>query len=198
MFGDVEKNSKGYEMILLQEIGTCLSGGTPSTSFAKYYKGNIPWITTISLGKTYIDKDDAVALITEEAVSHSATKIIEPNSILFGTRVGVGKSSINKVPMCTNQDIAAITNISKNYNSIFLKEVLEKYSNYFERQKRGTTIKGIKLDVLKNIKIPIVDITIQKKYEELVKLIDKQKFNYIEKIKLLNKLKNIQGAKKNE
>ena len=189
MFGDIENNSKRYGTLKLSEISKCLTGGTPSTSHSEYYQGNIPWITTVSLGKNYIDEKDAVSFITEDAINNSSTKIINESSILFGTRVGVGKSSINKVKICTNQDIVAITNISQKYNLLFLKHLLDQYNKYFESQKRGVTIKGIKSETLKNINIPIIDINIQNKFADFVKQFDKQKFELQNSLKKIERLK---------
>lgn len=188
MFGDININSKNYKTKKLNEISDCLIGGTPSTSKKEFYNGDIPWITTVSLGKNYIDNSDAVSFITEEAVVNSSTKLIEKDSILFGTRVGVGKCSINKVPLCTNQDIIAITNISKEYNLVFLKHVLDQYNEYFNNQKRGATIKGIKSDTLKNIDVPILSIELQNRYAQIVEQIDKQKFVFEKNLKKLEEL----------
>ncbi len=187
MFGDININSNNYKTIKLKEISDCLTGGTPSTANKEYYQGSIPWITTVSLGKNYIDESDAVSFITQQAIDNSSTKLIAKNSILFGTRVGVGKCSINKVPLCTNQDIVAITNISKDYNLVFIKHVLDHYNNYFENQKRGATIKGIKSETVKNIDIPEVDIVIQNKFASIVEQIDKQKFVNANLLQLLVK-----------
>lgn len=102
MFGDVQ-NAKKHSNKQLKDICNTVTGGTPSTKHAEYYNGTIPWISTVSLGPNYIDGTTAKAFITQEAVDNSSTKIIPSDSILFGTRVGVGKSSINQVEMCTNQ-----------------------------------------------------------------------------------------------
>ncbi len=176
MFGNIRVNSKNHEQIKLRDISLMTTGGTPSRTRPDYFEGNLPWITTVSLGKVEIDGTDAVEFITEEAVNCSSTKIIPAGSLLFGTRVGVGKISLNKVPMCTNQDIVAITNVSKDYNLIFLKSVIDSYSDYFNEQKRGATIQGIKVETLKNIDIPKVEIELQKDYSMLVQQIDKLKF----------------------
>src|SRR5690606_8499378 len=77
---------------------------------------------------------------------------------------------------CTNQDIAAITEISKDYDLIFLKMVLDSYSEYFNNQKRGATIQGITTDTLKNIYVPIIDLESQKEFSKFVKQVDKLKF----------------------
>ena len=84
--------------------------------------------------------------------------------------------------MCTNQDIVAIMNIDDNrYNQIFLKNVIDVYFEYFNNQKRGATIQGIKSEVLKNINIPVVDISLQNQFATFVQQVDKSKFSCIMK-----------------
>ncbi|MGE4385501.1 MAG: restriction endonuclease subunit S [Endomicrobiaceae bacterium] len=191
MFGDPLTNSKKWEISSLEKHCVFKSGGTPSRKKKKYFLGTIPWITTVSLGKNKINDEDAIALITKDAISNSSTTIIEPNSLLFGVRVGVGKISINTVPMCTSQDIVAITNINKkNFNIVYLKKTLETFSQYFNEQKRGATIKGITINTLKSTFIPIPPIKLQNQFAEFIEEIEKQKLlinKSLEKFELLYK-----------
>ncbi|MEX6585215.1 restriction endonuclease subunit S [Paraclostridium bifermentans] len=177
MFGNIITNSYKWDTVKLKDICMLKSGGTPSRSKPEYFKGVIPWITTVALGKNLIDGNDAVEYITQDAVDNSATKLIPEGSLLFGMRVGVGKISVNSVPMCTNQDIMAITEIdTSKYNLIFLKKIIESYSEYFNNQKRGATIQGIKSETLKEIKIPIIETQLQTQFVEVVEQVDKLKF----------------------
>ncbi len=175
MFGNNIINDKKWKQINLEDISEIKSGGTPTRENPEFFKGTIPWITTVSLGKNVINENDAVEFITEEAINKSATKLIEKNSLLFGIRVGVGKISMNEVPMCTNQDIVAITKIDSRFRKLFLKKVIEEYSDYFNSQKRGTTIQGITTKILKKIKIPVVELELQDLFINFLKQIDKQK-----------------------
>ena len=176
MFGNIITNSKNWETVKLKDICLLKSGGTPTRSKPEYFQGDIPWITTVALGKNFINENDAIEYITQEAISNSATKLIKENSLLFGMRVGVGKTSINTVPMCTNQDIMAITEIdTTKYDLIFLKKIIESYSEYFNNQKRGATIQGIKSDTLKEIEIPIISSEAQNQFADFVKQVDKLK-----------------------
>ena len=176
MFGDLISNPK-YKGIELGTICKTISGGTPTTKHPEYYSGNIPWVTTVQLGANYIDGSCAKAYITKEAIDNSATHLIPANNILFGTRVGVGKSSINTEPMCTNQDINAIVNIdTKKWNLLFIKLVLDNYESHFDRIKKGATILGINTNDLKNVMIPDVGKEMQNTYAIFVEQIDKSKF----------------------
>lgn len=186
MFGNIITNSKNWETVKLKDICLLKSGGTPTRSKSEYFQGDIPWITTVALGKNFINENDAIEYITQEAISNSATKLIKENSLLFGMRVGVGKTSINTVPMCTNQDIMAITEIdTTKYDLIFLKKIIESYSEYFNNQKRGATIQGIKSDTLKEIEIPIISSEAQNQFADFVKQVDKLKFEMEKSLKEL-------------
>ena len=176
MFGDMQKGSK-YKGIPLRELCTTMSGGTPSTKYPEYYEGDIPWISTVSLGPNHIDGSTAKGYITQEAIDNSATKLIPAGNILFGTRVGVGKSSLNDVDICTNQDIVAIVGIDENrFNRLFIKHVLDAYQPYFDSIKKGATILGITGDDLKDSLIPEAPIEVQLEFESFVEQVDKSKF----------------------
>ena len=175
LFGDVQHEEK-YKGIQLRELCLTMSGGTPSTKFPEYYEGDIPWISTVSLGPNYIDGTTAKGYITQEAIDNSTTKLIPAGNILFGTRVGVGKSSLNKVDICTNQDIVAIVGIDESkFNRLFIKHVLDAYQPYYDSIKKGATILGITGDDLKDTLIPNVPIETQIEFEKFVNQVDKSK-----------------------
>lgn len=188
MFGELLHANK-HKTVKLGDICSTISGGTPSTKHLEYYGGNIPWVTTVQLGPNYISKEDAKTFITQEGINNSATHLIEENSILFGTRVGVGKSSINVDKMCTNQDINAIVNIDNSkWEILYIKYVLDQYQPYFNNIKKGATILGITIEDLKNIEIPDVNKIMQKEFTSFVRHLDKSKFAIKEVMKNAQKI----------
>lgn len=157
--------------VRLGEICDFQSGGTPSKNNQKFFDGDIPWITTVALKGLGIDGSDAANWITEEAIKQSAAKIVPANSIMIGTRVGVGKVAINLVDMSTSQDIVSLIGIDETrWCKEYLCKCLIGKSQYLNSQARGATIKGIKIDTLANLKIP--EISIEKQYE-VSRIIDK-------------------------
>ncbi|MBQ8722937.1 MAG: restriction endonuclease subunit S, partial [Opitutales bacterium] len=113
------------------------------------FKGNIPWITTVALNGRYVSEENAVEFLSELALEKSATRLVPANSIMIGTRVGVGKVAINSTPMATNQDIISLTMIDeKIWHKPYLLKSLLSLATYFQSQARGATIKGIKIDTL--------------------------------------------------
>ena len=142
-FGHLPEQFK-HETIELGCIADMLSGGTPSSKHPEYYGDKYPFITTPCLGKNYINENDAVTWLSERGVENSSTHIIPAYSIMYGNRVGVGKSSINTCEMCTNQDILSFYNINTSkYDLLFVKKVMDQYFDYIDLQKRGSTIKEI-------------------------------------------------------
>ena len=177
MFGNVV-NSPKYSGIPLGTICSTLSGGTPTTKIPEYYQGDIPWISTPYLGNNHINGNTAKAYITEDAIKNSATHLIPANTIMFGIRVGVGKSSIIDEPMCANQDTVALMGIdTEKYNLLFIKHTLDGYQSHFDSIKKGATILGITTDDLKKVLIPDVDIKLQNQFADFVEQTDKLKFD---------------------
>lgn len=142
-------------MAKLGEICTFQSGGTPSKSNSAFFGGSIPWITTVALNGGMIDGENAVACITDEAIQKSAAKIVPANSIMVGTRVGIGKVAINMVPMSTSQDVVSLINIdTARWDKGFLCKFILAKNDFLMAQARGATIKGIKIETLADLDIP--------------------------------------------
>ena len=185
MFGTSEYAWK-YQTTKLENLASFKTGGTPDRKKMDQYVGTIPWITTISLGESYIDSSNAVNYISQKAINESSTHLIPENSLMLGIRVGVGKCSINKEPICTNQDIVSLYNIKKEINPLFLKKVIDDCEKQFNENKRGATIKGVTTGFVKNLDIPTPPIELQNQFADFVKHIDKLKFR-----KNITKLRNI-------
>lgn len=176
MFGENPVESGKWKVEKLSSICKVQTGGTPSRMHPEYFEGNIPWITTANLGVNELNYDDAMEYITQEAVDNSATKIIPAHSLFIGIRVGVGKCSINNVDMCSNQDICGLSGFDvARTNLLFVKKVIDSYEDYFDNAKRGTTIKGVKSDTIKELKIFLPELELQTTFAEYVQKIDSAK-----------------------
>lgn len=167
-------------MARLGDICTFQSGGTPSKTVPAYYQGNIPWITTVSLTGGRISSEAAIEYITDQAIRESAAKIVPQNSIMVGTRVGVGKVAINTVPMSTSQDIISLLNIDEStWDKDFLCKFIAAKSAYLNSQARGATIKGIKIETLASLDLPEITLEEQKHIsrviDEVLKLVKYRK-----------------------
>lgn len=151
-----------------------LSGGTPTTSRADYWKGEIPWITSKWLGEK-LELTTGEKFVSEEAVKKTATKIVPKNSIIFATRVGVGKVGINRIDLAINQDLAGVLIDNERHDIKFLAYQLrlDSIQQYVAMNKRGATIKGITRDCLEQIRLNLPPLPEQKKIAHILSTVQR-------------------------
>jgi type I restriction enzyme S subunit len=161
-----------WETTMLDAVATkFLSGGTPPTKNEEYWKGPVPWITSKWLNAgLYLDSGEK--FISEEAVKRSATVVVPLNSLIFATRVGVGKVSINRIDLAINQDLAGILLDTNRYDIRFLAYQLrsDRVQKVVEAYKRGATIQGITRDNLKSLEIYVPPLVEQQKIASILGL----------------------------
>ena len=129
-----------------------IGGGTPDRNNSSYWGGSIPWASVKDL------KHDEIVTtqesITIQGLENSSTKLVEPGTVIVATRISLGKVSAAKTRLAINQDLKGL---------VLVPNVLDKYLTYnlksraleIERKGTGATVKGIKLDELKLLRIPI-------------------------------------------
>jgi type I restriction enzyme, S subunit len=79
----IKSTPNNWPTIQLRDCGKWYSGGTPNTSIAEYWNGNIPWITASSLKNFYIT--DSERRVTQVGLQNGTRKV-PLNTILFVVR----------------------------------------------------------------------------------------------------------------
>ena len=95
---------KGWKVGVLDDMIELLSGGTPRTSVAQYWDGNIPWYTAKdapSLSDIFVIETERK--ITQAGVENSATKILPAGTTVITARGTVGRLACLGIPMAMNQ-----------------------------------------------------------------------------------------------
>jgi len=118
-----------------------VGGGTPSTSIAEYWDGDIPWITSADIhGLKDIRPRKS---ITELGIENSATNLVPAGSLIVVTRVGLGKIALANTSLCFSQDSQALTGnnslVFPYYSLYYLSDAVQR----FKYEHRGTTIAGV-------------------------------------------------------
>lgn len=152
-------------------LGSFMGGGTPDKSVEAYWDGSIPWISSSDLVEDSIYDLKVSRHITPTAVSASATKIIPKGSLLFVSRVGVGKVAIADRDICTSQDFtnfqpAHLLNSFVAYFFSAHKWILKSFS-------QGTSIKGFTKEDLANFQLPFPELAEQQKIADCLTSLDK-------------------------
>jgi len=153
-------------------------GGTPNKAIEGYWNGNIPWMSVKDLKSTVVKT--TINTITPTGLANSAANLITKGSLIIATRMAVGKVVYAGMDTAINQDLKAITVSSGLYHK-YLFYQLNSMQDYFERNSKGATVKGIKLDVLRDLEIPLPPLEEQKKIAAILDAAD----DYRQKTKAL-------------
>lgn len=129
---------------------TIIGGGTPSKAIPEYYQGDIPWMSVKDMNKHILT--DTVDHITNDAVENSSTNIIPAGTPIIATRMSLGKIVIASFDSAINQDLKALF-LSSGVDRNFFIHWYRSQAQLIESLGTGTTVKGIRLEVLKALSI---------------------------------------------
>lgn len=161
---------KGWEVRPLGTVIVFAGGGTPSKGVARYWIGDIPWVSPkdVKLDVIY-DSEDHVNL---EAVENSATKLLPRDSILVVTRSGILARTVPIAiagrDLTVNQDLKALLP-SKKCDPKFLFYFLKaREANLLEKVTRGATVHRIATDDIRHLALPLPPLPEQKRIVEVL------------------------------
>jgi type I restriction enzyme S subunit len=146
----------------LGNLVTIKGGGTPSKKVKEYWNGDIPWASVKDLkSRLLLSTEDS---ITSLGVEKSATNIIPKGTIIVPTRMALGKVAIAALDLAINQDLKALFVIDeKVLDKAYFSRFLESRAKYIESEGKGATVKGITLDFLKGLDVPLPPLEEQKR-----------------------------------
>ncbi|MDL0420469.1 restriction endonuclease subunit S [Caldibacillus thermoamylovorans] len=143
---------KGWKIGSINDLGTIVSGGTPSKKKEEYYtEHGIPWITPkdLSLNKNRFISRGTID-ITEEGLKNSSAKLMPKGTVLFSSRAPIGYIAIAKNEVSTNQGFKSIIP-KNNIGSEFVYQFLKMNKEIIESRASGSTFKEISGGELKKI-----------------------------------------------
>jgi type I restriction enzyme S subunit len=154
-------------------VDKIIGGGTPSKSNNSYFEGDFPFMTVkdmkVSRPLDTIDK------ISQEAIKNSSTNVIDKGTLIISTRMGLGKIVSVDFPVAINQDLKALY-LTKLINKSFFEYQYRYLAKHIESLGTGTTVKGIRVDTLKDIQLSIPplneQIRIANKLDSLLAKVD--------------------------
>lgn len=176
-----------WEEKKLGSLGEFKGGGTPSKQNDEYWMGTIPWISSSDINDNDINTIKISRFINEKSIKESATKIIPKNSILFVSRVGVGKLAVNLHELCTSQDFTNF--IPTDTNSYYLGYLFQAKKSILESFNQGTSIKGFTKNDIETLKISLPSKEEQEKIASFLTSVDTKIEQLTKKEALLQKYK---------
>lgn len=160
------------EDTLLKIVG----GGTPSKTIPEYYQGDIPWMSVKDMNKHTLT--DTVDHITPDAVKNSSTNIIPAGIPIIATRMSLGKIVTASFDSAINQDLKALF-LTNDIERNFFLHWYRSQAQLIGSLGTGTTVKGIRLEVLNSLSMNLPPLAEQKiiaeKLDTLLAQVDRTK-----------------------
>ena len=163
------------------------AGGTPSSTVARYYNGDIPFLSISDITKQGKYVSHTEKHINESGIEDSSAWIVPSNSLIFSMYASVGLVCINTVPLATSQ--AMFSMVLKDCRMI---EYIYYYLNFFRdteihRHIETGTQSNINAETIRNIEIPFQSN--HSKLVETINSIEKRLNNEKDMLSLLVDLK---------
>lgn len=178
---------KGWEIKKIQEIGTVVAGGTPSTKVEEYYDGEIPWITPKDLSgydRKFISKGERS--ITQLGLDKSSAKLMKKGTVLFSSRAPIGYIVIAENTVTTNQGFKSIVCNEEIINNNYVYHYLKFNKDKIESVASGSTFKEVSGATMKNLDIILPEKSLLDKFKEVLGSYDNiMRKNYLENDSLI-------------
>ena len=160
-----------WELRKLGEIADIIGGGTPSTSFADYWDGDIDWYSPAEIGSNrYVS--DSIRKITKLGLEKSSTKILPVGTVLFTSRAGIGNTAILRKEGCTNQGFQSIIPRKNILDTYFLYTLTPQLKRYGELMGAGSTFVEVSGRQMEKMPLNIPSLEEQKKIGKLFEFLD--------------------------
>ena len=94
-----------WDEATLSELADIRSGGTPSTSDATLWDGDIAWVTPTDItaldGRKFLS--GTTRTISRAGLRHSSAELLPEGTIVMTSRATIGECAISAIPLTTNQ-----------------------------------------------------------------------------------------------
>ena len=174
-----------YSSVPLGDLVTISGGGTPNRNNDAYWGGSIPWASVKDLKD--ISLSGTQETITPEGLSDSASNLIPAGSVIVATRMGLGKVAINTMDVTINQDLKAFS-CGADLEPRYLLYFLLSNASHLDSMGKGATVKGITLDVLKDLSVPLSPLPEQKRIAAILDKADSIRRKRQEAVRLTEEL----------
>ena len=175
-----------WEEVKLGDLFEITSGGTPSRDNPNFFGGSIPWFKTGDLKSSRLS--NAEEFITQEALDSSSAKLFPKDTVLFAMYgATIGAAGILTIEAATNQACAAFLP-SKQVSPEFLYYFFLHNKQQFINRGVGGAQPNLSGRLLKDIKIPLPPLPIQKKIAAVLEKADELRRKREEQIKRLDDL----------
>lgn len=148
------------------------SGGTPLSTRADYYGGDIPWLRTQEV--RYTDVLDTEVKITQAGLENSAARWVAPNSVIVaisGAGVTRGRVAVTRIALTTNQHCCALAvDASKAHYRFVYYWLVKQYDDLRSRGQGNRS--DLNMGIVKGYPIPLPSLDEQRRIVSILETFD--------------------------
>lgn len=178
MFGDLNRNTKGYDLRPLSELLLIERGGSPRP-IADYITEADDGVNWIKIG----DAEEGSIYITHtnEKIKPEGTqksRYVKPGDFLLSNSMSFGRPYILTIDGYIHDGWLVLRDEREAFNKKFLYALLS--SNYasssFESMAAGSVVKNLNKDLVGRLMVPVPSMNEQKQYADFLEQSDKSKY----------------------
>ena len=155
----------------LSEICNIIGGGTPKTSIAEYWNGEIPWLSVVDFNDDYRNVYTTEKNISELGLQNSSTKYLQKGDIIISARGTVGALAQVGRDMTFNQSCYGLKANTHSTND-FLYYLVKNSLRELKQQVHGSVFDTITRDTFDKISINLPPLAEQKSIASILSSLD--------------------------
>jgi type I restriction enzyme, S subunit len=152
---------EGWDVLPFTDVADVLSGGTPRTTEAEYWGGDIPFFTPRDA------PDELVVVATEKTITERGlarcnSRLYPAGTVFITARGTVGKVAIAGVPMAMNQSCYALCGIDGGQEYVLFALLAQ--IQYLKMNTGGATFDTVIVDTFRRMGVPRAPAALTRKF----------------------------------
>ena len=156
----------------LSQIMDIIGGGTPKTSIAEYWGGEIPWLSVKDFNNDLRYVYESEKHITEKGLNNSSTVLLEEDDTIISARGTVGELAMIPFPMAFNQSCYGLRAKPDIVDKVYLYYLVKNKVGELKKKTHGTVFDTITRDTFDGLEVDIPELSKQKQISSILKDID--------------------------
>jgi type I restriction enzyme, S subunit len=145
-----------------------IGGGTPKTSVADYWSGEIPWFSVVDAPReTDVWVIETEKKITQAGVDNSSTRILPERTTIISARGTVGKVALVGVPMAMNQSCYGLRGLLGKWGTFTYFSTCQLVS-LLQQRAHGSVFDTITRESFAGVDVSVPPDTVIMAFEEIV------------------------------
>lgn len=175
MFGDPVENEKGWEVKKLKDVGSIITGSTPSTSNSDNYASNdICFVKPSDIEKEGITTIKSTEFYVSNYAYDTVCRKLPKGSVLT-TCIGIiGKVGVLSIDATCNQQINAVIP-NPSMSSTYLAYAILSIRDYIQNVANAPVVPIINKGQFSSFQIPSPPLPLQQSFAQKVESIERQK-----------------------